>query len=244
MRILRQTNFDKIVKNPDSSRLRLILLFLLLSGCAQLPEYARPRIVEFENRPASLNHGFTYRALTVDDFQAQSLPDDLVSHTQNIAAHACCRIRTTKDASYKITRGYLNQEIQYFGTITHIAFEAVMVPACSWLNPKVTEEKLDYVLQHEQIHFALMEIAARDLTREAKGEAKNFLAIQSTYKATQSEVAATVKNLVRSTSEAVLKDHTAFDEETSLFYDPEIQQQWLERVEEQLLETTRQNRDD
>jgi hypothetical protein len=131
----------------------LILLFLLLSGCAQLPEYAKPRMVEFENRPASHNHGFTYRALSVDDFQAQSLPDNLVSHTQNIAAHACCRIRTTKDASYKITRGYLNQQIQYFGTITHIAFEAVMVPACSWLNPKVTEEKLDYVLQHEQIHF-------------------------------------------------------------------------------------------
>jgi len=222
----------------------LILLFLLLSGCAQLPEYARPRIVEFENRPASLNHGLTYRALTVDDFQAQSLPDNLVSHTQNIAAHACCRIRATKDASYKITRGYLNRQIHYFGTITHIAFEAVMIPACSWLNPNVTEEKLDYVLQHEQIHFVLMEIAARDLTRKAKGEAKNFLAIQSTYKATQSEVAATIKNLVRSTSEAVLKDHTAFDEETSLFYDPEIQQQWLERMEEQLLETTRQDRDD
>jgi hypothetical protein len=244
LRILRQTNFDKIIKTPDSSLLRLILLFLLLTGCAHLPEYAKPRMVEFENRPASHNHGFTYRALSVDDFQAQSLPDNLVSHTQNIAAHACCRIRTTEDASYKITRGYLNQQIQYFGTITHIAFEAVMVPACSWLNPKVTEEKLDYVLQHEQIHFALMEIAARDLTREAKGEAKDFLAIQSTYKATQGEVAARIKDLVRSTSEAVLMDHTAFDEETSLYFDPGIQQRWMERVEEQLLETTRENIND
>jgi hypothetical protein len=182
--------------------------------------------------------------LTVGDFQAQSLPENLVSHTQNIAAHACCRIRTTKNARYKITRGYLNQQIHYFGTIKHVAFEAVMVPACSWLNPSVAEEKLDYVLQHEQIHFALMEIAARKLTRKAKGEAKNFLAIQSTCNAAQSDIAAMIKDLVRSTSEAVLKEHTAFDEDTSLFFDPESQLLWLERVEEQLLETTPENRDD
>jgi len=220
-----------------------ILLFSVLSGCAGLPDYARPQIVEFENQPAYQNQGFAYRALTVDDFQARSLPDNLVAHSQNIAAHACCRIRTTKDASYQITRGYLNQQIHYFGTIKYVAFEAVMIPACSWLNPNVAEEKLDYVLQHEQIHFALMELAARKLTRKAKLETENFIAIQSTYEATQGEISAKIKALVRSTSEAVLKDHTVFDEETSLYFDPEIQQQWLERVEEQFLETTRKNRD-
>jgi len=219
----------------------LIPLILLLSGCAQLPDYARPQIVEFENQPAYQNQGFRYRALTVDDFQAQSLPDNLVPHAQNIAAHACCRIRTTKEASYQITRGYLNEQIHYFGTIKHVAFEAVMIPACSWLNPNVAEKKLDYVLQHEQIHFALMELAARKLTRKAKLEAENLIAIQSTYKATQGEISSKIRAWVRSTSEAVLKDHTVFDEETSLYFDPEIQQQWLERVEEQLLETTRNN---
>lgn len=222
----------------------LILLILWLSGCAGLPEYARPRIVEFENGPACPKQGFRYRALTVDDFQAQSLPDNLVAHTRNIAAHACCRIRMTKDASYQITRGYLNRQIHYFGTIKYVGFEAVMIPACSWLNPNVPAEKLDYVLQHEQIHFALMVLAARKLTRKAKDEAQNFIAIQSTYTATQNEIAAKIKAWVRSTSEAVLKDHTVFDEETSLFFDPEIQQRWLDRVEEKLLDTTRKDRDD
>ena len=219
----------------------LILLLILLAGCAQLPEYAKPHIVEFENRQISQKQGFTYRELSVDDFQAQSLPENLVSHAQNIAAHACCRIRTTKDAQYKITRGYLNQQIHYFGSIKYVAFEAVMIPDCSWLNPSVAEEKLDYVLQHEQIHFALMELAARELTREAKEEAQNFIAIQSSYNAAQSEIAIKIKEMVRSANKAVLKDHTAFDEETSLYFDPESQQRWLERVEEQLLGKTQKN---
>ncbi len=216
-------------------------LFLMLAGCAQLPEYARPRVVDVEDRQFSLEQAFTYRPLSIDDFQAQSLPEDLVSHARNIAAHACCRIRTTNGTRYKITRGYLNQQIHYFGSILSVDFEAVMNPDCSWLNPDIAEEKLEYVLQHEQIHFALMELAARELTREAKEEAQNFIAIQSSYNAAQSEIAIKIKEMVRSANEAVLKDHTAFDEETSLYYDPESQQRWLERVEEQLLEKTQKN---
>jgi hypothetical protein len=222
----------------------LTQLLLILFGCAQLPEYAKPHLVEPENRQTLKKPGFTYRALTIDDFQAQSLPENLVSHTQNIAAHACCQIRTTKDTKYKITRGYLNQQIHYFGSLKYVAFEAVMIPDCSWLNPRVAEGKLDYVLQHEQIHFALMELAARELTREAKAEAQNFIAIQSSYSAAQGEIAAKIQEMVRSANEAVLKKHTAFDEETSLYFDPASQQRWLERVEAQLLATTPENRDD
>jgi len=216
----------------------LMQLSLLLSGCAQLPEYAKPHVVELENRQAPQTQGFTFRELTVADFQAQSLPENLVPHAQNIAAHACCRIRTTQDAKYKITRGYFNQQIHYFGSIQYVAFEAVMIPDCSWLNPGVAGEKLDYVLQHEQIHFALMELAARKLTQEAREEAKKFIAIQSTFKGAQEEIAAKIKEMIRSANEAILEEQTAFDEETSLYFDPESQQQWLERVEEQLFKTT------
>lgn len=212
----------------------LMQLFLLLTGCVQLPEYARPHIVEIENRQEIQKQGFLYRALTRGDFQARSLPHNLVTHAPNIAAHACCRIRATEDTSYKITRGYLNRKIHYFGSINYVAFEAVMIPDCSWLNPEIAGEKLDYVLQHEQIHFALMELAARKLTREVREKAQDFMAIQSTYKAAREEISVKIKDMVRAASEAALRDHTAFDEDTSLYFDPEVQQRWLERVEERL----------
>ncbi len=215
----------------------LIQLLLLLSGCAQLPEYARPHLKEIDNKQEILKNGIKYRQLTVDDFQALELPANIEPHAKNIAAHTCCRIRAAKGSKLMIVRRYLNQQIQYFGSIKHIAFEAVMIPECSWLNPRVSEEKLEYVLEHEQIHFALMEIAARKLTRKARKETKNFIAIQSTYKDTQEEISAKIRDMVRTANQAALKEHTSFDEDTSLYFDPKGQRWWLDRVEKQLLKT-------
>lgn len=212
----------------------LMQVFLLMSGCAQLPEYARPHLREIDHKQEVLKKGFTYRQLTVDDFQALELPANIKPHAKSIAAHACCRIRAAKDSKFTITRGYLNQQIHYFGSIKYIFFEAVMIPECSWLNPRVSEEKLEYVLEHEQIHFALMEIAARKLTREVRKETKNFISIQSTYEDTQEEISAKIRDMVRTANQAVLKEHASFDEDTSLYFDPEGQRWWLDRVEEQL----------
>ena len=209
-------------------------LFLLLSGCAQLPEYARPHLMEIDNKQEVLKKGITYRQLTVDDFQALELPANIEPHAKNIAAHACCRIRAAKDSKFTITRGYLNQQIHYFGSIKYIVFEAVMFPECSWLNPRVSGKKLEYVLEHEQIHFALMEIAARKLTQEARKEAKTFIAIQSTYENTRKEISAKIRGMLRSANQAALKEHTSFDEDTSLGFNPESQRRWLDWIEDEL----------
>ena len=217
----------------------LMQLFLLLSGCAQLPEYARPHIMEIDNKQEGLKNGITYRQLTVDDFQALELSANIKPHAKNIGAHTCCQIRVAKDSKFTITRGYLNQQIHYFGSIKYIVFEAVMDPDCSWFNPDISEEKLEYVLEHEQIHFALMEIAARKLTREARKEAKNFIAIQSTYKETQEEISIKIRDMLRTANQAVLKEHTSFDEDTSLYFDSEGQQWWLDWVEDELLKQDR-----
>ena len=216
----------------------LLQLLLLFFGCAQLPEYARPHIIEIDNKQELLKKGFTYRQLTVDDFQALKLPANIEPHAKNIAAHACCRIRVAKDSKFTIIRGNLNQQIHYFGSIKYIAFEAVMIRYDRFEEREILPLMNDLEPEHEQIHFALMEIAAIKLTREAKEETKNFMAIQSTYKDAQDEISAKIRDLVRSANEAVLKEHTAFDEDTSLYFDPESQRRWLERVEDELLKST------
>ena len=213
----------------------MIQLFLLLSSCAQLPEYAQPHIMKIDNKQQGLINGITYRQLTVDDFQASELPANIKPHAKSIGAHTCCHIRVAKNSKFTITRRYLNQQIYYFGIIKYIVFEAFMHPECSWLNPQLSEEKLEYVLEHEQIHFALIEIAARKLTREAKKETKNFIAIQPTYKETREEISIKIREMLQTANQAVLKEHTSFDEDTSLYFDPKGQKWWLDRVEDELL---------
>jgi hypothetical protein len=165
------------------------------------------------------------------------LPANTEPHAESILGHTCCGIRVAKDSKITIVRRYFNLQIHYFGRIENIVFEAVMGPECSWLNPNVSGKKLEYVLEHEQIHFALMEVAARKLTREARKEAKKFIAIQLSYEDTLEEISAKIRDMLRTSNQAVLKKNTSFDEDTSLYFSPKGQRWWLHWVEDQLLKT-------
>jgi hypothetical protein len=175
--------------------------------------------------------------LTLQDFQAASLPDHLSAHADTINAYSCIQIRPTRDSRFLVTSGAYHGQTIYFGSIDRLAFEAVMLPACSWWNPRVPRARSAYVLQHEQIHLALMELAARRLTREAQEFSATYLAPQATYAEAREAVAGQASSLAQTAMEAALAEHTAFDQETSLYFDPEAQQRWWEGVEARLRKT-------
>jgi len=219
-----------------------LLLWVFLSGllaaCAQLPEYARPRFHVPENGAAASREGFAYRPLTVEDFQAASLPPEYSAYDQHLNAHSCISIRPARDSRARITQGVYGKQSIYLGSIPQVTFEAIFVPACSWWSPEVPEGRKAYVLQHEQIHFALAELAARQLTREAREEMKDYLAINNSYQAVQEELKTKLKDMAHAAMESSFEEHTDFDEDTSLYHDPRAQRFWLEEVEERLVEET------
>jgi len=59
-------------------------------------------------------------------------------------------------------------EISYLVHIRHLRFMAQILPDCSWWNPQTRTRDMRRVLEHEQIHFALIEIGARQLDRHAE----------------------------------------------------------------------------
>jgi len=211
-------------------------LLAALSGCARLPDYARPQSGAALADPQMIKEAFTYRQLTRADFRAPTLPAERAMHASSINAHTCAHIRPTKSSRFSIRRTPYDDSVMYIGSIDAIDFEAVMVPGCSWWNPELPAARHAYVLEHEQIHFALVELTARRLTREGRSKARTFMAIQPTAAAAQKEIKTTIKQWIRSAMEKSLADHTAFDEDTSLFYSPRWQQWWLEKVESQLAE--------
>jgi hypothetical protein len=211
-----------------------VILLPVLSGCARLPEYAMPRSDVILDDPAMIDEGFTYRQLTRADFKASTLSTDRAMHESSINAHTCTRIRPTHDSKFTFNRTRFNDSIVYIGSIDKIGFEAIMIPGCSWWNPALPARNHAYVLQHEQIHFALVELTARQLTVNARLAARTFMAIQSTFEAAKAEVAATINGWIRSAMEESMATHTAFDKDTSLFHSPRWQQWWQEKVERQL----------
>ncbi len=215
----------------------LSLSLTLITSCAQLPEYAKPQRIQIDEIPNNSSTGFTYRQLTPEDFRATLLPENLSLHGDRINAQSAIQIRRTANSSFSVTRWPFFDQINYTGSITHLAFEAVMIPHNSWWSPKIKPEITGYVLQHEQIHFALTELAARKLTSDAQKWASNLLVIRETPQQVYSEVFQQIKEMIDSAMEANQKRHEEFDKDTSLFYNPSWQAWWLESVEEQLKRT-------
>ena len=211
-----------------------LILSALLTGCARLPEYAMPRSERRVCDPAMIEDAFTYRQLTRADFKATTLPPNQAMHAASINAHTSTRIRPAKDSRFTVSRARYGDSLVYIGGVESISFEAIMIPGCSWWNPAMPPGNQAYVLQHEQIHFALVELSARQLTVRSHEAIKTFMAIHPTPEAAKAEVAATIKQWIQSAIDASLVEHTTFDEDTSLFHSPQRQQWWMEKVENDL----------
>ena len=117
-----------------------------------------------------------------------------------------------------------------------------MIPGQSWWNPGVVKKRQPYVLQHEQIHFALMELAARKLTRMVTGDPR----IASVYGRSAAEIRRELQQiigqLIEESQGLALKSHTEFDEATSMQYNPEAQQAWHDKVMAELEELSGSSR--
>ena len=214
--------------------LLVLLLLSLAAGCVRLPEHARPRFHVPEDVVHTRGEGFDYRQLTVKDFEAESLTSDYQEYNHEINAQSCISIRPSRDSKIRIVQSYYQDMLLYLGTIPELTFEAIFIPSCSWWNPGLPGKREAYVLEHEQIHFALTELAARKLTNEVIEEIKGYLAIGDTYNEAQKDIMGNLKDITQKAIEASMEEHTDFDENTSLFYDPKVQRRWLEKVNTRL----------
>lgn len=215
----------------------LLALLVLVAGCSTLPEFARPKMAPAGKTWDPHAPALTYRRLAVTDFQADAAPKIIAAHEARINAHSCIRIRPTAATRFKVTAQRVSGKAQYFGSVEHIGFEAVLIPQCSWWNPHMPQSMRAYVLQHEQIHFAISELAARRLTRLARKFFQSYLAIRPTRKEALADLRAQIKRLMQKAVAESIKEHTAFDEDTSMSPSPRWQSWWLEKVTRRLAET-------
>ncbi|MFW2369057.1 MAG: hypothetical protein ACN4GW_21790 [Desulforhopalus sp.] len=220
----------------SQSRYILILLLFYLSlssGCGGLPEYAQPHL--YPGGKTISGDALTYRELTQSDFQATSVPDRLSKYKKKLNAHTAVSIRPVFGAKYIVSKGMIGAQHIFHGRVENLAFEAVMIPTQSWWNPAVGSKKRDYVLQHEQIHFALMEVAAKKLTLKVKGDPFVISAYGNSVLDVKRKLREEIGRLLEKTQRLSLESHTDFDEDTSMRHNPVVQQEWYDEVMAELL---------
>jgi predicted secreted Zn-dependent protease len=87
-----------------------------------------------------------------------------------------------------------------------------------------------YILQHEQIHFAIAELAARDLTKRVR----QLSATGDSPEQTAAALQRAIDGVFRDVMEQMTERNTNFDLDTSGRHDPERQQRWLDQVSGEL----------
>ena len=216
--------------------LRKILLAILLSGlagCAGLPEYAAPKQVAIEYDESTPRDSIAYRSLFRKDFRGLEPPPQF---DERMAAVTCAHIEPLIDREGIVIREAVMKDGSqgYHITLRNLKFRALLDRSCSWWNPAVSSLEEDYILQHEQIHFALFEVAAREWTEAPPLE----LRIKAGNRNEMLEKMREQFERHLDQRMAVLMElNREFDEQTSVGYDPEKQEEWWDQVQTQLADT-------
>ena len=217
----------------------LAALACLGAGCggtsAGLPEFAAPtgRVLDSrEEVPRDMIH---YRELSRDDFQSPHPPPQYEPHRMRLGAATCAYVLSLPETHIEVVELRSPNGPTLFRAVpTDLGFRARMDRACSWWNSDQTRLPPDYVLEHEQIHFALFEIEARrlDASAQALTDAATVTAPTADEAARRSH-----ERLEAALAEALgeaLRRNREFDEDTSMGFRPERQKVWRERVHAEL----------
>ncbi len=205
-----------------------IALLLLATACARLPDYAMPRVELVEASQLARTDGISYRKLTRGDFRAKQAPLADAGHAAQMSAFTCANV---------VPKGELQMELRqqsaggaFVARPTKATFVARMDRNCSWWNPAPSSDASTYILQHEQIHFAIAEVAARDLTKHVR----QLSATGDSPEQTAAALQRAIDGVFRDGMHEMTERNSDFDRDTSGRHDPELQQRWYDRVSGEL----------
>ncbi|MCP4387324.1 MAG: hypothetical protein GY802_03450, partial [Gammaproteobacteria bacterium] len=141
----------------------LVFTALTIFGCTTtgLPDYAAPSVSVIDKSELDLSDVISYRKLSRSDFKGTEPPTHF---DERMAAVTCVYTQPIIDKNgIQIEHATTADGRQVYDiTYKNLSYKALMNRNCSWWNTNPQGVDQDYVLEHEQIHFALFEIAARE----------------------------------------------------------------------------------
>ena len=208
---------------------------LLSTGaCSRLPAFAAPRGGLIDQDGPEPADAISYRALRPSDFKRTSPPGRIRHGHYECGALTCAYIRSSQDAKIEV-RQPRPGEAYFEARARHVRFHALMDRQCSWWNPRQTHAA--YTLQHEQIHFAISEIAARRLDRAAHELVRELVVTGSSQQEAVDGISERIQSLAQRYMDEALERNEEFDEDTSLGENPKRQREWWQTVQRELAET-------
>ncbi len=209
-------------------------------ACSRLPDSAAPTGELIDPSQAALEDGITYRQLTRADFKGTAAPGPFAQVADRVGAATCGQVLTTPDMRMLIHwQKSSDGAASYRLSAKRLRFQALMDRKCSWWNDNVAAFAPAYVLEHEQIHFALYELGARRLNEKSAGIMRDMESEGSTRAQVEKHAEEVLTEALREAVQDIVEENREFDEDTSLGYKPGRQKAWLARVNAELRATRR-----
>jgi hypothetical protein len=197
-----------------------------------LPDYAKPK--QLGSDPAALDGADTieFRVLGRVDFKGSSPPPQFGEAGGRLKAATCAYLRSSPDLQIAVIG---TGEGRYEASVRNLHFFAIMDRGCSWWNPRQDSSvPASYVLQHEQIHFAIMELQARRMNAQVEEIAAAARATDSSADGARRACEAQLSAALQSHVDQALEVSTRFDEDTSMGGNERRQNDWYRRVHDEL----------
>jgi hypothetical protein len=208
---------------------------LALAACSTLPDYAAPKGGIADPSTVDLSDVIAYRALSRGDFKAAQPPPEYAAYADRTGAATCGRIITTPETQVFVEPVRSNTGgLVYRASPHRLGFRAVMDRKCSWWNPKDLGLPQEYILEHEQIHFALFELDKRRLNASIPKLEAELAATAASAETAAQIVQQRLEKQLMSQLKRTLARNREFDEDTSMGHRPEAQKRWWNLVQAEL----------
>ena len=207
--------------------------------CGTLPEYAAPKGELVDPSTLDRSDAVPYRMLVRADFKGKKPPAPFAPYVDRVGAATCGQILTSNDMNISVQAVRSNSgDVVYQVVPHHIRFEARMDRNCSWWNPKDLGVPEAYILEHEQIHFALFELEARRLNANIDAIKGRIAVTVRNLEDAQASAQRELEQYIQQRMGAILARSRQFDQETSLGYQPVQQKKWWDLVNRELAATS------
>ena len=224
------SSMSKRSRNRANRTLLLSMLILSLTASATQGFQQLTTDGSSPKKP-TLTDVIRYRTLHIDDFKAVEIPTHLGADARHPLATARTYVLSDLDTVSQSFVTSVGSTTVYASFVTRIEYYALMDRGASWWNVGA-EDDAAYVLSHEQIHFAIAELVARQLTRALEG-----LMVSGDSRQQASE---NLSRKLRETTDAhfqlLLSRNAAFDRDTSGGYNRLEQSRWRKQIEHELTE--------
>lgn len=211
-----------------------LLSVATLCGCVVFEHpYTAPVELPVSQESIDESKLIAYRELQREDFKAAALDPSMQG--KHVGALTVIMIRTTPCAIRSFARSEADSSF-FEAVIDSFLFEARMDPMRSWWDPKVKAEVL-YYHEHEQIHFAISELAVRHANaqiEEIRGRIRASAPADTTaVRMARERFDAEVKKILAEAAERNAK----FDKDTRNGQRIHPHELWLNRIEKEMEET-------